>query len=214
MTPRVALLLVALTLPAQAAKNSSGEQREAFRLWDAGVRLILQDKKPEARAKWQECLKLNPDNKDCRAGLKLLGPSVPQGSRTVPSGQTAAMPQMQSIEAGASARAEWSRGLIYFQKTDYARAKEAWSSCLRLDPGNSDCQIGLDRLARLSRSGASAPTVPDPRAAIRHWHTGIIYFQKQNYAKAREEWKECRALDPGNDDCATGLRRLDSTYNP
>ncbi|OIO11428.1 MAG: hypothetical protein AUJ52_02080 [Elusimicrobia bacterium CG1_02_63_36] len=63
-----------------------------------------------------------------------------------------------------------------------------------------------------------APPDPEPsdeenkRRAIKHWNAGIIYFQKGDYAKARDEWLLCKQFDTGNSDCQTGLQRLDSTY--
>lgn len=50
------------------------------------------------------------------------------------------------------------------------------------------------------------------RKAIKHWNAGIIYFQKQDYAKAKDEWLLCKQFDPSNTDCNTGLQRIDSTY--
>jgi len=63
-----------------------------------------------------------------------------------------------------------------------------------------------------------APPDPEPsneennRRAVKHWNAGIIYFQKGDYAKARDEWLLCKQFDAGNADCQTGLQRLDSTY--
>ncbi|PCI40546.1 MAG: hypothetical protein COB53_00710 [Elusimicrobia bacterium] len=62
--------------------------------------------------------------------------------------------------------------------------------------------------------------IPDPepsneenkRRAIKHWNSGIIYFQKGDYAKSRDEWLLCKQFDSTNADCQTGLQRLDSTY--
>lgn len=50
------------------------------------------------------------------------------------------------------------------------------------------------------------------KAAIQHWNSGIIYYQKGDLAKARDEWLLCKQLDPGSSDCQTGLQRIDQTY--
>jgi tetratricopeptide (TPR) repeat protein len=50
------------------------------------------------------------------------------------------------------------------------------------------------------------------RQAAKHWHQGIIYFQKLDYAKARDEWLLCKQYDSTNADCQTGLQRIDNTY--
>ena len=52
----------------------------------------------------------------------------------------------------------------------------------------------------------------DKRVAMKHWNAGIIYFQKGDYAKTRDEWLLCKQLDPRNADCQTGLERIDRTY--
>jgi len=52
----------------------------------------------------------------------------------------------------------------------------------------------------------------DKRSAIKHWNNGIIYFQQADYDKARDEWLLCAALDPRNEDCVTGLQRIDNTF--
>jgi membrane protein involved in colicin uptake len=57
------------------------------------------------------------------------------------------------------------------------------------------------------------PTSEDQkRQAIKHWHTGIIYFQKGDYAKARDEWLLCKQFDATNADCLSGLQRIDSSF--
>ena len=50
------------------------------------------------------------------------------------------------------------------------------------------------------------------RQANKHWNSGIIYFQKGDYAKARDEWLLCKQFDATNQDCVTGLQRIDSSY--
>lgn len=67
---------------------------------------------------------------------------------------------------------------------------------------------------------AEPPEAPKPEAtsednkrqAMKHWHNGIIFFQKLDYAKARDEWLLCKQYDPTNKDCQDGLQRIDNTY--
>lgn len=67
-----------------------------------------------------------------------------------------------------------------------------------------------DRPARLPpRTSAD-----NRRQARSHWNVGIIHFQRGDYTKARGEWLLCQNLDPANADCATGRRRIDTTYGP
>jgi len=68
---------------------------------------------------------------------------------------------------------------------------------------------------------ATPPEVPEDtgpsseenrRRAVKHWHNGIIFFQKGDYAKARDEWLLCQQFDKQNADCTSGLQRIDATY--
>ena len=56
------------------------------------------------------------------------------------------------------------------------------------------------------------PSEADQRRAVKHWNEGIKLFQKGEYANAKDEWKLCQDLDPGNSDCGVGLQRLARAY--
>ncbi|MFH2204278.1 MAG: tetratricopeptide repeat protein [Elusimicrobiota bacterium] len=78
------------------------------------------------------------------------------------------------------------------------------------------------RLAELEKQkqlDAKPPEVePEPsdeenrRRALKHWNNGIIFFQKGDYPKARDEWLLCKQFDAKNTDCQAGLQRIDNTY--
>src|SRR5687767_10282756 len=121
------LLILWAAVSASAGDASPADQRQAFRLWDEGIAHVLKDRPEEARAKWQQCLDLDPDSRDCRAGLKLLGTSAPAGS-------VAADPApAQAPSDPKEARRLWDEGFAHYQKQRYASAKNAWTECLRLD---------------------------------------------------------------------------------
>lgn len=40
----------------------------------------------------------------------------------------------------------WNSGIIFYQKGDYEAASDAWRRCAALDPSNSDCATGLQRI--------------------------------------------------------------------
>ncbi|MCX5788417.1 MAG: hypothetical protein NTX64_07955 [Elusimicrobia bacterium] len=67
-------------------------------------------------------------------------------------------------------------------------------------------------VAPLQIAFPESPSEADRREAVKHWNSGIIYYQKGDYEKSQEEWSLCRELDPGNSDCLTGLQRLDMNY--
>lgn len=50
------------------------------------------------------------------------------------------------------------------------------------------------------------------RRAEQHYLSGVIFFQKGDYDKARSEWLAARQDDPSNEDAEAGLQRLDAAY--
>lgn len=64
----------------------------------------------------------------------------------------------------------------------------------------------------VSQAAPSGPTEDDKRRAIKHWNEGIKYFQKNEPAKARDEWLLCKKFDPSNTECVEGLKRLDNSF--
>lgn len=62
------------------------------------------------------------------------------------------------------------------------------------------------------QAAAQPVSEADRRQGVKFWNSGIIHFQKSDYAKARDEWLLCRQYDPANSDCQSGLARVDSVY--
>jgi tetratricopeptide (TPR) repeat protein len=50
------------------------------------------------------------------------------------------------------------------------------------------------------------------RSSQQHYLSGVIYFQKGDYAKARDEWTRAKQLDPSNSDAIAGLDRIEKLY--
>jgi len=112
---------------------------------------------------------------------------------------------------------------------EQAVVESSWGG-YALPPAAGGSPLPTARRARLRvlQASAAAPGIPvsvvgsarsavseqDKRAAIGHWHNGIIFFQRGDYAQARDEWLLCKAFDPGSDDCSAGLARIDSSYSP
>jgi hypothetical protein len=55
---------------------------------------------------------------------------------------------------------------------------------------------------------AGAPHAADTRTAREVYLAGIIYYDKNKFDKAQEEWQHCVQIEPNNSDCAAGLQRL------
>lgn len=50
------------------------------------------------------------------------------------------------------------------------------------------------------------------RSSMQHYLSGVVYFQKSDYNKARDEWTLAKQLDPSNSDAQAGLERIDKLY--
>ncbi|MBI4422785.1 MAG: tetratricopeptide repeat protein [Elusimicrobia bacterium] len=122
-------------------------------------------------------------------------------------------------EADAKKRAEEERQ----RREDEARRK-AEEDARRLEDEKRKAEEEAKRL-ELEAAAKSAPKGPsgplgspaaasenDKRQAVQYWNSGIIFYQKGDYEKAREEWQRCKQLDPSNSDCITGLQRIDQSY--
>lgn len=200
--------------PAQPAS----ELPEAKGLWSLGVEEVNAGRPEEAVSLWRRCLERDPANADCRAGLALiaakgLGSNMP-GTRYT-----------GAVLAGGGSQAEAQAGMKRIEAGDYAGARESFARCLVQDPGNKQCLAGA-KLAAMALGPQAAPAAaPGPvtlsvpavsetsrRSAYTHWTAGLLSFQKGDYARARDEWQLCLSLDAANDDCRSGLSRIDKTY--
>lgn len=69
------------------------------------------------------------------------------------------------------------------------------------------------RRAPAPKAPRSASTV-DSQASQQSYLSGMIYFQRGEYEKARAEWTAAVKLDPSNADAKAGLAKLDQLYSP
>jgi len=224
------ILLASLLLFATSVSAETGraERRAGYKQWDAGVALVLAGEEGRAKEAWAKCLRLDPENADCRAGLKLLG--------TKPDTSVKAPPPPKPDEIKASAKAptkaqigpkrqavkHWNAGIIYFQQGDYPRALAEWRLCAANDKMNQDCLTGIARVEgrlaipkqpkRALKNTLKGPKGARIQKAFRHWNAGIRHYQKGELEKARAEWALCRKNDPTNMDCHTGLLRITRQY--
>jgi Tfp pilus assembly protein PilF len=123
-------------------------------------------------------------------------------------------PQEEGLREGAkanisgrvdkkSASKNWNLGVIYFQKGDKRGARDAWTRCLELDPGNADCRTGLERVG-----GPAGPPRGDSAKAGREYAAGMRFLMSGQKAKAAAAFKRCLAADAAHKDCAQGLERV------
>lgn len=57
-----------------------------------------------------------------------------------------------------------------------------------------------------------AASEDNKRSSQQHYLSGVIFFQKGDYEKAKNEWSLALQLDPGNSDAKSGLDRIDKLY--
>ncbi|MFA6582761.1 MAG: hypothetical protein WCS77_00545 [Elusimicrobiaceae bacterium] len=57
------------------------------------------------------------------------------------------------------------------------------------------------------------PSAENKKAAQRHYLNGYLFFQQNDYNKAREEWTIAKQLDPTNPEPEAGLKRIEEMYS-
>lgn len=57
-------------------------------------------------------------------------------------------------------------------------------------------------------------TLPGSPIGAESWQAGVRAFQGGDIPGAREAWTRCLKDDPGNEDCRTGLSRIDTSRQP
>ncbi|MBI5622575.1 MAG: radical SAM protein [Elusimicrobia bacterium] len=147
--------------------------------------------------------------------------------KVLPAKDTSASLPPLSEAAARDSRQRYMIGLMLFQKGNYAGAREEWNWSLFHDPMNEDAKAGLKRLAKLEHKPAlprpslavevsSAPVAQsseqDRRSSQQHYLSGVVFFQKGDYEKARNEWALALRLDPGNEDAMAGIKRVSELY--
>lgn len=58
----------------------------------------------------------------------------------------------------------------------------------------------------------AAASADNKHASEQHYLSGVIFFQKADYEKARNEWSLALQLDPSNSDAKAGLERIERLY--
>jgi tetratricopeptide (TPR) repeat protein len=140
------------------------------------------------------------------------------------------VPPASPESGGRQAQQYYLSGMVYFEQGAYEKALKEWETAHKLDPGDQDVAAGLARVRQLlGRAPASSEDIPlqsapvfdksetrseDQRRSQQHYLAGVIYYDKGEYAKAREEWSAALRLDPDNADAATGLTRVDRLVTP
>ncbi len=94
----------------------------------------------KARSAWSQAYALDPANMEVVAALRKLDREhpAPQGEPAPPSTLDPNRPQL--------AQEHYARGVDYFRRKDYAKARFEWALAKSLDPDNPDIAAALERL--------------------------------------------------------------------
>lgn len=172
-------------------------RRQAVKHWNMGIIYFQKGDSARARDEWLLCRQFDPKNMDCVTGLQRIDSSY------------SAQPDPSAASPAALAQQ-------LYEKGDYEGARREAEKALLADPKDVLAQT-VQRLTVNRRSVPEKKTAvkdeEEPRRqAVKHWHSGIIYFQAGDYEKARDEWLLCSQLDPKNVDCTAGLQRIDASF--
>lgn len=122
----------------------------------------------------------------------------------------------KSLAIRPTAEAFTFKGWTFGQMGQYQRAMEEAEKAIRLDPdfGNPYNDIGV-YLIELGREDEAVAYLEKAKRAKRyccyqfpHFNLGRVYLKKQQYEKAREEFKKALDIDPTYEPAQAGLELL------
>lgn len=186
---------------ALAVALSTASYPSAYR---AVCRDLQQRAAAEAAVICERCLTLDPAAKDCvlKGGRKLKGAKAVPAPTVVLPPEPGAPPQSELADACTQS---------YLQGKD-AKAQETCKRCLEAEAGNKVCSAAL-KLAEDRLAVALMPLRRRRRAATfnaeQHYLSGVVFFQEDEFLKAKQDWQLCLKLEPARADCQAGVERLD-----
>jgi len=124
----------------------------------------------------------------------------------------------------------WKSGVSAVISGEDKMAEALWIRCLKAEPENQDCRVGLILLGHQELRGAK-PEAPKPQiegglkenshavisgtqdkgAALKNWKAGTLFYQRGDNLKAHDAWTRCLELDPSMQECRDGLDRIAQT---
>lgn len=175
----------------------------------------------DARREWAACRELDEKHDFCEFGLSAIDAGAPRPIPGAESHVTSAPPHPEANQS-------YLEGVIYYQKGDYEKAREAWRKAKELAPAGSevakDATAGLEKLAVLygtapatgdgaAKSLKTGNEKKDEHMALQTYFSGLIHFQRGDLEKARIEWNRALALAPRDSsveaDAKAALAKLD-----
>lgn len=129
-------------------KVPAEDRRRSDRHYLTGVRYFQNGHYKEARTEWALAISLDFKNSDAAAGLKRVNEILGIAKKPLPPGG-GARKTLSRTERKRLSQKHYLKGLILFQKGDYATARDEWKLSKYYDPKNEDAQAGLRRLEKL-----------------------------------------------------------------
>jgi hypothetical protein len=114
----------------------------------------------------------------------------------------------KKAEAAARERAELARR----EKEEREKAEAEAKAKAEVDAKAAEATAASGQPAATAAATPAVPSEDARRSSQQHYLSGVIFFQKGDYEKAREEWTLSLQLDPGNSDARAGLERIEKLY--
>lgn len=168
---------------------AQGRRLYEFRQYDGAI------------AEWKRAMAYGYDQ---RSGEQLIARAKEQARRDE-------VNRKHAVEA-AKAKAEQAK-----QEAEEAKAKEAEEAKAASAAGGAGTGAGTTPESGAPAAGqpGAAPAAlseDNKRQSQQYYLSGLIYFQKGDYDKARNDWTHSLQLDPANPDAKAGLDRINNLY--
>ncbi len=169
----------------------------------SGRKLYESRKYDEAQSEWKKAVAYGYDT---RAADQLIARAKEQVRREDAVRRRASEIAKQKAEEEKSRAAELAKAAAEKNAKEEADRKAALAAAISTSTAKTDAGITS------ANSGASED---NKRQSQQYYLSGIIYYDKGDYEKARNEWTHALQLDPANPDAKAGLERINNLYgNP
>jgi len=162
---------------------------------DEGFKLVLDGKPEEAKAKFNEAIKLNPRDAFSYAGLGAASGLLRELQEALQKSQEAVRLAPQNSYANANL------GFIYMLNSDYKHAQESYEKAIQLNPKYADVLYNLGWIYQSQGFFDKAVTVYNeaikykPGLAVAYNNLGVCYWNIDKIDAASKEFTRAVQLD-------------------
>lgn len=166
----------------------------------AGRKLYESRKYEEAQKEWKKAVTYGYDT---RAADQLISRAKEQVRREDAAKRRATEIAKQKKEEEERRAAEIAKAEAEAKAKAEADAKAAAAAA---------GPTGTPKTDPATTAAAAGVSEENKRQSQQYYLSGIIYYDKGDFEKARNEWTHALQLDPGNPDAKAGLERINSLY--